>query len=105
MKSKYYVLCSYNTFCNIHLYYQTVIYKQNLKVMLSQKALAEINTPATRIKLAAALEVTEQSIIKYIKANNDNLTKAAAMAVIRAETGLTDEQILTDSEEVVSNAS
>lgn len=46
-------------------------------------------------KLAEALNVSEPSIYKYIRdKDDDNLTKAAALKVIREETGLTDEQIL-----------
>ena len=66
---------------------------------LTQIALARINNPKTRIKLAGALEVTEQSIIRYIKDNNDELTKAAALVVIREETKLTDKQILEQATE------
>jgi hypothetical protein len=45
-------------------------------------------------KLAEATNVSSASVYKWIQTNNDNLTKAAALAVIRTETGLTDEQIL-----------
>lgn len=48
--------------------------------------------------LAQALKVAESSVYKYIRDNSSELTKAAALAVIRRETGLTDEQILTDQE-------
>jgi transcriptional antiterminator len=45
-------------------------------------------------KLAEALDVTTNSIYRYISENNDELTKAAALRVIRQETGLEDSQIL-----------
>jgi hypothetical protein len=61
---------------------------------LTTKALSLVNVPRIRIRIAVALEVTEQSIIRYIRDNNDELTKAAAMKVIREETGLSDEEIL-----------
>lgn len=40
------------------------------------------------------LECTEFTIARYIQKNSDNLTKAAAMKVIREATGLADEEIL-----------
>lgn len=61
---------------------------------LTQKALEMIKEPKVRIQLSMALQVTDQAIIKYIKRNDDNLTKAAALAVIRKETGLKDKEIL-----------
>lgn len=56
---------------------------------------ARLNTPRTRSRLALALGCTEQTIIRYIKDCSDNLTKAAALMVIREETGLSDEEILS----------
>jgi hypothetical protein len=64
---------------------------------LTTKALTAINNKTTRPKLALALDVSEQTIIRYIAANSDDLTKAAALAVIRTETGLTDDEILESS--------
>lgn len=61
---------------------------------LSSNALEMIDKPAVRIRLALALDVTEQTVIRYIKGNKPELTQAAALRVIREETGLTDEQIL-----------
>jgi hypothetical protein len=66
---------------------------------LTQQALEKITDKTIRAKLCLALKVTDQSIIKYIKANNDELTKAAALKVIREETGLEDSEILEESEE------
>lgn len=65
---------------------------------LSQKALQKINTQDIRLVLAMKLGVTEQSIIRYIKANDDELTKAVAMQVIRERTGLEDSEILEGTE-------
>lgn len=45
-------------------------------------------------KLAEALRVTDKTVYRYISDNSDELTKAAALKVIREVTGLTDEQIL-----------
>lgn len=49
-------------------------------------------------KLADALNVSSKSVYKYITDNSDALTKAAALKVIREETGLDDSQILEDAE-------
>jgi hypothetical protein len=61
---------------------------------LSQKALRAINNPATRRRLMDVLGCTEFTISRYIQKNSDNLTKAAAMQVIREVTCLTDSEIL-----------
>lgn len=63
---------------------------------LTKKALDAINETPIRLKLALALECGERTIFRYITDNNDDLTKAAALRVIREETGLTDSQILED---------
>jgi hypothetical protein len=53
-------------------------------------------SPGIVKKLAEAIEASEPSIYKWISENHSNLTKAAALKVVREETGLTDEQILED---------
>lgn len=45
-------------------------------------------------KLRDALGVSRTTFWRYINENNDSLTKAAALNIIREETGLTDDQIL-----------
>lgn len=44
--------------------------------------------------LAEALNVSTKSIYRYLSNNSDELTKAAALQVIRETTGLEDAQIL-----------
>jgi hypothetical protein len=61
---------------------------------LSQKALKAINNPVTRRRLMDVLGCTEFTIARYIQKNSDNLTKAAAMQVIREIIGMVDEEIL-----------
>jgi hypothetical protein len=63
---------------------------------LSQKALKAINNPATRRRLMDVLDCTEFTISRYIQKNSDNLTKAAAMQVIRGVTGWSDTEILEE---------
>jgi hypothetical protein len=55
------------------------------------------HSPGIKSKLALALSCSEGSINRYIRENDDNLTKAAALEVIRKETGLTNEEILEKS--------
>lgn len=66
-------------------------------MQLKDEVLKKINTPRTRTRLALALECTDQTVIRYIRDNDDNLTKAAALAVIREETGLEDSQLLEET--------
>jgi hypothetical protein len=61
---------------------------------LKKEILLAINTPQTRRLLMDALYCTEFTISRYIQKSSDNLTKAAAMQVIRQVTGLTDAEIL-----------
>ena len=61
---------------------------------LTQQALKAINNPVTRRRLMDVLGCTEFTIARYIQKNSDNLTKAAAMQVIREVTGMGDEEIL-----------
>jgi transcriptional antiterminator len=63
---------------------------------LSQKVLKTINNPVTRRRLMDALSCTEFTIARYIQKNSDNLTKAAAMKIIREVTGLPDNEILEE---------
>jgi hypothetical protein len=69
---------------------------------LTKKALQAINNPKTRIKLAIALEVAEQTIFLYIKRNSDNLTKVKAIEVIQQETGLKIDEILEKADNLLS---
>jgi hypothetical protein len=59
-------------------------------------------SPGIIKKLAEAMVVSEPSVYRFINDNDDNLTKAAALKVIREETGLTDEQILEEGEAVTA---
>jgi adenosine/AMP kinase len=63
---------------------------------LTKQALNVIHqhSPGIKSKLALALNCSESSINRYIRDNDDNLTKAAALEVIRKVSGLRDEEIL-----------
>ncbi len=65
---------------------------------LTQTALDQINTPKIRVRLAQEMGTTEQTIIRYIRANKDDLTKAAALKVIREELNMDDSEILEEAE-------
>lgn len=52
--------------------------------------------------LADSLGVSVSTVNRYIAENDDNLTKAAALQVIRGITGLPDGEILTGTESVQS---
>jgi hypothetical protein len=60
---------------------------------IKKEILEKINTPKIRRKLSVALDKTEQTIIQYIKTNNDTLTKYAGLTVIKDVTGLCEEQL------------
>lgn len=55
---------------------------------LSQKALDAIRERALFPHLAIALKVSVASIYRYVSINDDNLTKAASLEVLKRETGL-----------------
>jgi transcriptional regulator with XRE-family HTH domain len=62
---------------------------------LTQKALDLIKSDAVqRLDIAKALGVSDQTLMRYIKDNNDELTKAAALVQIRKITGMKDSEIL-----------
>lgn len=63
---------------------------------LSKTALKKIlgSKRALKLKIAIALNCSEGTINRYLRDNDDSLTKAAALIVIREETGLLDSEIL-----------
>lgn len=54
----------------------------------------------TRKRLKEALDITEPTLYRLLSQNDDDLTKAAALKVIREELNLTDEDILEEESEV-----
>lgn len=48
-----------------------------------------------------ALGVKRDTMYKYIRENSEELTKAAALQVLRKETGLTDSEILEEEKDSV----
>lgn len=68
---------------------------------LTQKALALIKVdPVKRLDIAKALGVSDQTLMRYIKDNDDELTKAAALVEIRKITGMKDSEILEKTESI-----
>lgn len=68
--------------------------KIQLKMKLTTTALELIDTMAIRMKIGLALNKSESAVRRYIKDNDDNLTKAASLEVIKSETGLAESEIL-----------
>lgn len=62
----------------------------------------KLDTPRIRTRLALALDVTDQTIMRYLDSNSDNLTKSAALKVIREELNLSDKEILEELDTVNS---
>lgn len=72
---------------------------------LTQKAIDAIKTDIkVRARLSLALDRSSFTIDKWIKTNDDKLTKAASLQVIREETGLTDAEILEAAEPTPAQA-
>jgi hypothetical protein len=69
---------------------------------LTKKALKKLTGQRTLSRLALALETSEMSIRRYIKSNHPNLTRASALQVIREETGLTNDEILEQTEKTAA---
>lgn len=63
---------------------------------LSQKALDLVKEQNLRQKIALSLGLTDRTMWRYIQNNDDNLTKAASLKLIRQETGLSDDEILEE---------
>jgi hypothetical protein len=65
-------------------------------MQLTDKALQAIrdHSPGIKSRLALALNCSEASINRYLRDNSDNLTKAAALKVIKEETRLSEKEIL-----------
>jgi len=61
---------------------------------LTKKALKAINEPEIRMRIALDVHKSDNTIKRWIKANDDNLTKASALAVIKRETGMPECEIL-----------
>ncbi len=75
---------------------------QTVSIMkLTQIALQRISdSRSLPKKLAGVLKVSRVTMWRYINDNHDSLTKAAALQVIREETGLADHEILEPEKQV-----
>lgn len=67
---------------------------------VKKRILKKLDTPRIRTRLALALDVTDQTIMRYLDSNSDNLTKAAALKVVREELNLSDTEILEELDTV-----
>lgn len=91
-----YHLCIFCMFCIVHLNCQSnVIKNKQIRMKLSKIAILAVRgVRGSGKRLAEAIGVSEATMTRYLRENDDNLTKAAALAIIREITGLTDEEIL-----------
>jgi transcriptional regulator with XRE-family HTH domain len=53
---------------------------------------------ATRKRLAIEMGVTEDTIYRWMRSNDDSFTKAANLAILRKEFGLSDADLLEQDE-------
>jgi len=51
------------------------------------------------LAVMAALGVKRDTMYKYVRENSEELTKAAALQVLKRETGLTDSELLEEEKE------
>lgn len=84
------------------LYYICIIHlchtKTNITMLLSEKAKQIIqhrDGMRIRNRLAYELDKSYATIERWLTTNDEMLTTASALRIIREETGLTDDQILT----------
>lgn len=93
-------------FCIILFYMFVYSIKSNkklLKMTITNIAkLAIRGKRGTISKIAEALGVSDQAVYRMMRTDSDDLTKAAAVRVIREETGLGDDQILEEIKESIS---
>jgi hypothetical protein len=76
-------------------FFLSQIYAMASTLRLSPAALDFIRQQSgIKPQLAIALGVSEGTINRYIRENDDCLTKAAALEVIRKETGFADRELL-----------
>lgn len=71
---------------------------------LSAESIKSLTT-RTKNRLALELDCSVQTIDRWIRENegNGDLTKAAALKVIREETGLSDQEILEEETEEIKS--
>lgn len=68
---------------------------------LTKKALSAITeNMKLRNRILIETEVHFTTLHRWVESNSDNLTKASILQIIREETGLTDDEILTETETV-----
>jgi transposase len=71
-----------------------------MKMKLSKVAILAIRGHKDMKKqIAKATGASEPTVYRWLADNDDNLTKAVVLEIIRKETGLPDDQILVSEEE------
>ncbi len=89
----------------VPIFVSIITYKIGQIMKLTKTALDKLlSNLGLRLKIALALDCSEGTINRYLRQNHENLTKAAALEVIRTETGLTDDEILESNKvEAINN--
>lgn len=86
----------YLLFCP-YLYHIKITTSNIANMVLKATVLATLrNHKTAKNRLALELDKSSYTIEKWIRENDDSLTKAAALRIIREELGLTDAEILED---------
>ncbi len=65
-------------------------------MVLKQNIYALINIQQTRLLIALEMNVSEQTVKNWIAAESEQLTLASVLKVIKAQTGLTESELLED---------
>ncbi len=63
---------------------------------LKENIYALINIQQTRLLIALEMNVSEQTVKNWIAAESEQLTLASVLKVIKAQTGLTESELLED---------
>ena len=65
-------------------------------MVLKENIYALINIQQTRLLIALEMNVSEQTVKNWIAAESEQLTLASVLKVIKAQTGLTESELLED---------
>ncbi len=65
-------------------------------MVLKENIYALINIQQTRLLIALEMNVSEQTVKNWIAAESEQLTLASVLKVIKAQTGLTEAELLED---------
>jgi hypothetical protein len=64
-----------------------------MKILLKKDVLKVISNSSSKMRIALALGVTENTMYRRIKSNSDSLTTKAALKAISKETGIPEKDL------------